>query len=95
MEWHHKYIDNPTLALVESRQYMDAITPFFAVQENQRTCAIFARLDEETGGVHYYFTPAAKPIAIAFKAEPCNKPTKSEIGSLLVGDSTLINRLYG
>lgn len=94
MSWYHKYINHPTVALHESRQYMDAITPLFLIQENQRDCAIFSRLDENTGGVHYYFTPKAEVIALAFHATSCNKPSKNEIGGLLVGDATLISRLY-
>lgn len=75
MSWYHKYINHPTVALHESRQYMDAITPLFLIQENQRDCAIFSRLDENTGGVHYYFTPKAGNC-ISIHATSCNSHRK-------------------
>lgn len=35
---------------------------------------IFSLLDSQTGGVHYYFSPEAQPVAYIVGAEPCGIP---------------------
>ena len=50
--------------------------------------AVFTRYESE-GRLHCeaiaYFSPAAKMIAQAFNAQPCEKPARAELG-LLAGD---------
>ena len=93
MSWHHKYIDDPTTAFHESKQFMDAIEAAM-LHAPSMDIALYSKLDISTGGINYYFTPAAEQIAKAFSATPCEKPSRVNIGSLLVGDQTLILRLY-
>lgn len=57
--------------------------------------AAFSRFDEQTGGVHYYFSPAAELVAKIHNATPCEKPSKQNVGGLLYGDQTVVTRFYG
>ena len=93
MSWHHKYIDDPIAAFRESKQFMGAIEAA-TLHAPLMDIALYSKLDLSTGGINYYFTPAAEQIAKAFFATPCEKPSRVNIGSLLVGDQTLILRLY-
>lgn len=93
MQWFHKYIDDPSAAFSECDRYQAAMEALFLLS-GTRDAAIYSRLDNASGGVHYYFTPTAKRVATSFNATPCQKPSRDEIGSLLVGDMTLIDRLY-
>jgi len=93
MTWNYKYIDDPSAAYAESTRYLSAMTAVLLLPVAQ-DAAIYSRADDVTGGMHYYFTPAASNVASKFGACPCSKPSRSEIGGLLVGDQTLINRLY-
>jgi hypothetical protein len=90
--WYYLYIDNPNEAFMQASKFMEAI---FALRvSGNKDAAVFSRLDEYTGGVHYYFTPSAKSVAVAYGANPCEKPSKQEMGGLLVGDQTIIDRFF-
>ena len=91
--WYYKYIDGLTFASQESFQYLDAVHQLDLLMGGNSHSSIFSRR-EGYEGVHFYFTPEAKPIALMYKAIPCNQPSKNEIGKLLVGDATLLGRLF-
>ena len=91
--WNHLFIDNPKTALSTSHLMMDEHFALYAATQN-RDCAIFSRIDDD-GGMHYYFTPSASPIAKAHGASPCEKPSKQDVGGILCGDQTIVARLYG
>lgn len=81
--WHHLYIDHPTDALHRSRLMMRSVMSAVLVGRND--VALFSRLDDHTGGMHYHFSPAAKSIALSYGATPCPIPSKAEAGGLLAG----------
>lgn len=58
--------------------------------------AVFTRLESE-GRLHCeiiaYFSPAAKNLAKAFDAEPCEKPARAGL-TLLVGDESSWSALF-
>jgi hypothetical protein len=91
--WYYLYIDDPNTAFVESSKFMEAILALMATSGNNDT-AVFSRLDKHKGGVHYYFTPSAKAVAVAYGASPCEKPSTQEVGGLLAGEQTVIDRLF-
>ena len=91
--WYYKYIDGLTLASQESFHYLDAVYKLDLMMGGNSQSSIFSRR-EEYKGVHFYFTPEAKPIALMFNAKPCIQPSKKDIGNLLVGDATLLGRLF-
>ncbi|WP_158654362.1 hypothetical protein [Acinetobacter sp. ACNIH2] len=91
--WYYKYIDDLMLAASESNRYSDAVFALDLSMGGNSHSSIFSRM-EEYNGVHFYFSPEAKPIALMFNATPCDQPSKNEIGNLLVGDATLLSRLF-
>lgn len=91
--WHHLYIDDPTVAFVTSDKMKQSTLAVLRATKNY-DAALFSRLDIETGGVHFYFAPGAVAIAKAFKASPCEKPTRTTAGGLLSGDQGAIARLF-
>lgn len=93
MTWHYKFIEDPSTAYSETHLYIAAMQ-LLQITNPHNNAAIFSRIDQELGGVHFYFTPEASSVAKKFNAEQCEMPTKSIIGGLLVGDQTLIDRLY-
>lgn len=93
MTWYYKYIGDPTEAFSASNLYMDAMELAQFTNRND-DAALYSRLDRRTGGVHFYFTPEASLEAINFNAQVCATPTLDDIGGLLIGDQTLINRLH-
>ena len=93
MTWHHKYIDHPTEALIESGKYQKSLEAVLLLSRAP-DAAIYSRIDVGTGGMHYYFTPAAASVANAFNARQCAKPSRADVGGLLIGDQNLLARLY-
>ena len=91
--WHYLYIDDPNTAYFESKRFMEAVSAHMSTS-GDNDIAVFSRLDKQTGGVHYYFTPLAKAVAVAHGASPHEKPSKQEAGGLLIGDQTVIDRLF-
>jgi len=58
--------------------------------------AVFTRPESEGRlycEVIAYFSPAAKDIALAFDAEPCEKPARAGLG-LLAGDKLALSVLF-
>lgn len=90
--WHNLYIEDAKTAcatsLIISEECMALIIATQAID-----CAIFSRIDD-SGGMHYFFTPPASAIAKRHHANQCEKPSRQDIGGLLCGDQTIIARLY-
>ena len=93
MSWHYKYIDDHNDAYIESEKYQTAIEALSLIPGSTEA-TIYSRFDVATGGIHYYFSPAASQVAQAFGAGQCQKPSRDEIGGFFVGDNTLLSRLY-
>lgn len=91
--WHYRYIDDPKEAFLTSHKFMDAVWWSAAIR-GLPDVAVFSRFDEETGSVHFYFSPQTQAVAISHGASPCEKPSRQNLGSLLAGDQTLIDRLF-
>ncbi|MCC7100283.1 MAG: hypothetical protein IT500_11905 [Rubrivivax sp.] len=91
--WHHLYIDDPNEAYITSKKMMEATMAALMASGDNDT-ALFSRLDIQTGGVNYYFTPSAASVARMFGAKPCDKPTWAVAGGLLVGDQGIFERAF-
>ncbi|MHB0974466.1 MAG: hypothetical protein ACYC0P_09495 [Thiobacillus sp.] len=90
--WFYLYNDNghDKLAVAESiHREMFALI----ASTGNRDAAAFSRFDQESGGVHYYFSPAAEMVAKSLGAKACEKPSKQDIDSLLYGDPAVVQRL--
>ena len=94
MPWFHKRIEDPAAAYAESGLYEPAMEALYRTP-GTADAAIFSRLDPLTGAMHFYFTPAAESVARNFRATPCPQPPRADIGSRLIGDETLLDRLFG
>jgi len=91
--WYYLYIDDPATAHAASSEFQKAIFAVWAVTDNY-DATVFCRLDGDSGGVHYYFTPAAKSVALVHGASPCEKPSRQEVGEPLCEmDGSVIHRL--
>ena len=92
--WHYLFIENPANTLATAESIHKGMFALLATSKNLDAAA-FSRFDEQTGGVHYYFSPAAEIVAKAHNATPCEQPSKQDVGGLLYGDKTVVARFYG
>lgn len=91
-EWHHLYVAGTDNAADVTTQIHQAI--FALMVAGAKDAAAFSRIDENRAGTHFHFTPQAKSVAVAIGASPCKTPPSHEqIGNLLFGDQTIIERL--
>lgn len=93
MEWHHLYVSDTDEAKRIATQIHQAIFALMAI--GIMDAAAFSKIDDERTGTHFYFSPKAHPAAKSFCAKPCSvAPSRKEIGGLLFGDQTVVNRLF-
>lgn len=91
--WHHLYVEGTDRAFDVSTAIHKAI--FVLLAAGVKDAAVFSKINDEHSGTHFYFAPQAQVIAVAFKASPCDTPTsRQEVGGLLCGEQTVINRLF-
>lgn len=82
--WHSLALGDGVAAFVPTRTIKDAFFAAFAAAKGDVSMALFSRQDE-THHITLYFSPDARLVAQAFKAQPCEKPSIMGLG-LLVGD---------
>jgi hypothetical protein len=76
------------MASLPAMQIEEAFLRLFTIAGSPPEMAVFTRLESESRlhcEVMAYFSPAAREVAIAFDAEPCEKPARAGLG-LLAGD---------
>jgi hypothetical protein len=73
------------MAPMPSAEIEEAFMKVFHAAGNPSEMAVFTRPESE-GRLHCevmaYFSPAAHDVAIAFDAEPCEKPARAGLGLL-------------
>jgi hypothetical protein len=86
--WYAKALGDGIMASVPSGEIEKAFLGVFNTVGKPLNMAVFTRLESE-GRLHCeviaYFSPAAKDVAKAFDAQPCEKPSPAGLG-LLAGD---------
>ena len=86
--WYSVSLGDGMMASVPTAQIEEAFMRLFTAAGSRPEMAVFTRPESE-GRLHCeviaYFSPAAREIAIAFDAEPCEKPARTGLG-LLAGD---------
>jgi hypothetical protein len=86
--WYTKELGDGIMATMPSEEVKQVFQRSFHAGGDPLDMAVFTRLESE-GRLHCeviaYFSPAAKDVAIAFDAQPCEKPARSGLG-LLAGD---------
>ena len=94
--WYSKDLGDGIMASMPSEEIESAFLRFFTTVGKPLDMAVFTRLESE-GRLHCevvaYFSPAAKDIALAFDAEPCEKPSRAGLG-LLAGDKLSWSKLF-
>jgi hypothetical protein len=86
--WYTKGLGDGMTASMSSDEIKDAFLRLFSDRELPPELAVFTRLESE-GRLHCevmaYFSPAAKDVAKAFEAQPCERPLRMGL-DLLAGD---------
>ena len=94
--WYSKELGDGIMASMPSDEIESMFLRLFTTMGKPLDMAVFTRLESE-GRLHCevvaYFSPAAKEIALAFDAEPCEKPFQAGLG-LLVGDKRSWSKLF-
>lgn len=86
--WHSIELGDGMFAVTPMDEIKATFQRSFIEAGKPANMAVFTRYESE-GRLHCeviaYFSPAAKKIAEAFDAQPCEKPARAELG-LLAGD---------
>jgi len=91
--WFSVALGDGIAAYEPSLKIQEAFTPFFISAGCPQDMAVFSRYDLKQNIVTAYFTPSASNIAKLFKAIPCDKPSRPQLG-LLVGDARIWDIFY-
>jgi len=94
--WYSKELGDGMMAATPSDEIEKAFLKLFIAAGKPLNMAVFTRLESE-GRLHCeviaYFSPAAKEVARAFHAQPCERPSRAGLG-LLAGDETSWSALF-
>ena len=94
--WYSKELGDAITAGMPSDEIEQAFQQLFVAAGKPPNMAVFTRQESE-GRLHCevtaYFSPAAKDVAKAFGAQPCEKPAWSGLG-LLAGDKLSWSELF-
>jgi hypothetical protein len=94
--WYSKELGDGIMASTPADEIEQAFQRLFDAAGRPLTMAVFTRLESE-GRLHCemtaYFSPAAKEVAVAVDAQPCEKPARAGLG-LLAGDKLAWSVLF-
>ena len=94
--WYTKELGDGMMASVPLDEIEEVFLQLFNAAGKPLKMAVFTRLESE-GRLHCemiaYFSPAAKDIAKAFDAQPCEKPSRGGLG-LLAGHELSWSALF-
>jgi hypothetical protein len=94
--WYSKPLGDGIMAAMPSAEIEEIFLPLFESAGKPVDMAVFTRYESE-GRLHCeviaYFSPAAAEVAKAVDAEPCEKPSRAELG-LLAGDKQVWSVLF-
>jgi|GEM_PF-1892860 len=91
--WYYMYIEDSVKAFARLKEIREQLFKLMATS-GDRKVAIFSKYDKDTGGVHYYFSPSSREVALAHRAIPCEQPSRQQAGSLLFGDQDMVEKLF-
>jgi hypothetical protein len=94
--WYFVSLGDGMTSGMPSAEIEEAFDPLFTAAGRPQDMAVFTRPESE-GRLHCevmaYFTPAARDVAKAFDAEPCQPPVRAGLG-LLAGDPNCWSVLF-
>lgn len=94
--WYSKELGDGMMAAMPSDEIKEMFLRSFPAAGNPPGMAVFTRLESESRlhcEVIAYFSPAARDVAHAFDAQPCEKPSRAGLG-LLAGDQSCWSVLF-
>jgi hypothetical protein len=94
--WYSKELGDGMMAAMPSDEIGEVFLKLFNAAGKPLDMAIFTRYESKRRlhcEVTAYFSPAAKDVALAFDAEPCEKPSREGLG-LLAGDKFSWSKLF-
>ncbi len=87
--WYRVSLGDGMMAPTPTAEIEEAFLPVFAAAGSPPEMAVFIRPESE-GRLHCeviaYFSPDAQDVALAFDAEPCQKPAPAGLGLLAGGE---------
>lgn len=92
-QWYSKELGDGTQAFAPTSAIQEAFLPLFAASGRPIGMAVFSRYDLEKNLVTVYFSPRAEALAKMFGAQPCEKPSITNI-ALDVGDARCWQELF-
>ena len=94
--WYSKELGDAITASMPSAEIEQAFERIFVTAGKPLNMAVFTR-QESVGRLHCevtaYFSPAAKDVARAFDAQPCERPVPNNL-TLLTGDTLAWSMLF-
>ena len=94
--WYSKELGDAIMASMPSDEIEAAFQQLFVAAGKPLNMAVFTKQESE-GRLHCevtaYFSPAAVEVAMAFGAQPCEKPALTGLG-LLAGDTLAWSVLF-
>lgn len=94
--WYSLSLGDGITSAIPAADLEEAFAEQFAASDKPVAMAVFTRPESE-GRLHCeviaYFSPAARVVAEAFDAEPCEKPAPQGLG-LLAGDASCWSLLF-
>ena len=94
--WYSKPLGDGIMAGMPSAEIEEIFLPLFESAGKPVDMAVFTRYESE-GRLHCeviaYFSPAAAEVAKTVDAEPCEKPSRAELG-LLAGNKEVWSVLF-
>ena len=94
--WYSKELGDAITASMPSAEIEQAFQQLFIAAGEPLSMAVFTK-QESDGRLHCevtaYFSPAAKDVAQAYDAQPCEKPALTNL-ALLAGDTRAWNVLF-
>ena len=94
--WYFLSLGDGMTSGLPSAEIEEAFQQVFTAAGQPPSMAVFTRPESE-GRLHCeviaYFSPAAREVAIAFEADPCNAPARSGL-SLLAGTDEAWSMLF-
>ena len=94
--WYSLSLGDGMIASMPSAEIEEAFLRVFTAAGSPPEMAVFTRPESE-GRLHCeviaYFSPAAREVAEAFDAEPCEKPARAGLG-LLAGSEEAWSALF-
>ena len=94
--WYSLSLGDGIMAGGPSAEIEELFTQLFTAAGKPPEMAVFTRPESENRlhcEVIAYFSPAAVDVAMAFRAQPCNKPVRAALG-LLAGEDLAWSKLF-